>query len=276
MEIAGNSYENRPLKVITITNGDIVRNKKVIFIDAGIHARDWISVSTALFIIYELVHNFGSNKHLLENHNWVIMPVVNPDGYEFTFSSPANRMWKKTRKPYDNCIGVDLDRNFGYMFDFSSGVSDDPCLDTFKGPHPFSEPEAEALEYAINALSNDMVFYLTLRSFGDYLLHPWSFLPMVPLNLAQLSDVGIAGANAIENHSGRKYTVGSAAFQTFSVPGASMDFAYSLTFKIACTMKLQGGGERGYDPPSSSIKPYVKESWIGIVAMAKEVFKIYH
>lgn len=41
-----------------------------------------------------------------------ILPVLNPDGYEYTHTH--DRMWRKNRAQYGECIGVDLNRNFRY------------------------------------------------------------------------------------------------------------------------------------------------------------------
>lgn len=95
VETVGQSYEGRTMKVIRITNGDGNPNKKVIFVDAGIHAREWIAPAGALYIINQLVENRAANADLLKNFDWVVLPVVNPDGYEYTHTS--SRMWRKTR-----------------------------------------------------------------------------------------------------------------------------------------------------------------------------------
>lgn len=105
---AGQSYEGRPLKLIKISWTDpkpikvlahrIKSSKKrslssikfqstekaVILIDGGIHAREWISIATALYCIYELTELLMSNTNLLSKLDFVIVPVVNVDGYEFT------------------------------------------------------------------------------------------------------------------------------------------------------------------------------------------------
>lgn len=85
VKIIGHSYEGREIKCITIT--DNIQNhtkNKNIFIDGGAHAREWITISMTLYIIYELVEKFHNNSNLLSNFNWVVLPVVNPDGYEFS------------------------------------------------------------------------------------------------------------------------------------------------------------------------------------------------
>lgn len=49
LEIIGKSYEGRALKVIKI---GVPRQqpKPIVWIDAGIHAREWIAPATALYI----------------------------------------------------------------------------------------------------------------------------------------------------------------------------------------------------------------------------------
>lgn len=116
----GYSYENRPIKSIRISNdssacspkpsrtvksaGVLLSNerrkfmsqrmsacrsrdaskKAVILIDAGIHAREWCSISAALYCISQLTENLMKNKILLQNFDFVIVPVVNVDGYEYS------------------------------------------------------------------------------------------------------------------------------------------------------------------------------------------------
>lgn len=47
----------------------------------GTHAREWITVSSLMYIANELINN----RHSLPNHmtsiDFVLMPIVNPDGY---------------------------------------------------------------------------------------------------------------------------------------------------------------------------------------------------
>lgn len=80
----GKSFENRDIKTITISDKSSNETKNTILVDGGIHAREWISPATALYIIHELVENYAKNKKVLSNLNWIILPVVNPDGYEYT------------------------------------------------------------------------------------------------------------------------------------------------------------------------------------------------
>lgn len=81
----GRSFEGRNIPLIKISTNPSA-NKPVIFIDAGIHAREWIAHSQALYIISQLVTN-STNRYLLDKVDWQIVPVLNPDGYEYTHTA---------------------------------------------------------------------------------------------------------------------------------------------------------------------------------------------
>lgn len=171
----GRSYEKRPLKLVTITNGDGCTNKSVIFIDAAMHAREWIAPSFALYIIQQLLDNNAQNEELLRDYDWVIMPVVNADGYEYTHSD--SRYWRKTRKPTkdpDN-VGTDLNRNFGYEWGRDEGSSSDPAEGIYRGEYAFDQPESQVVRDILLNYRGRLTFYLSLHSYGNYLLLPWGF-----------------------------------------------------------------------------------------------------
>lgn len=65
-----------------ISNGNA--KNKAIWIDGGIHAREWISPASVTYIINDLVENWDEQPQHIRNINWYILPVHNPDGYEYT------------------------------------------------------------------------------------------------------------------------------------------------------------------------------------------------
>lgn len=169
----GFSFEGRPLKAITITNGQGSYHKNVILIDGGFHAP-----AAAIYAIEQLVEHYEENKELLKDFNWVILPVVNADGYEYSQLSADTRLWRKTRKPLFHqggiCYGVDPNRNFDFHWN-ESGSSPDPCSDIFAGPTAFSEPETMVVSDMIHTFSEKGRMYLTLHSYGEFLLYPWGW-----------------------------------------------------------------------------------------------------
>lgn len=170
----GQSFENRDIKLIHISNGVRSANKNTIFIDAGIHAREWIAPATALYIIYQLVENFEANQELLDEFDWIVLPLVNPDGYEY--SRGKFSYWRKTRSTVKSnpCRGTDANRNFAFHWD-EKFASTDPCSDIFKGKKPFSEPESRIVAQILLELKGRGKFYISLHSFGNYILFPWGW-----------------------------------------------------------------------------------------------------
>lgn len=119
----GKSHEGRDLMVIHITTtsnstSSTNRNKPLIWIQAGQHAREWIATSSAMFLIDRLLKSTTDsdsssslNLRLLELFEFAILSLANPDGYEY--SRTKDRTWRKNRRaPY----GVDLNRNWDYKW----------------------------------------------------------------------------------------------------------------------------------------------------------------
>lgn len=58
--------------------------KSIVLIDGGIHGREWISVAAAIYCINQLIENFRRNTYLLKKLDFIIVPIVNVDGYEYS------------------------------------------------------------------------------------------------------------------------------------------------------------------------------------------------
>lgn len=59
--------------------------KRAVFIEGGIHAREWISPATVTYIINEILTSTDpSFRRIVENFDWYIFPVVNPDGFVYS------------------------------------------------------------------------------------------------------------------------------------------------------------------------------------------------
>lgn len=99
-----------------------------------------------------------------QNHPWAskvdfaIVPVLNPDGYEYTHTN--NRLWRKNRSKskatyLGRCAGTDLNRNFAYKWG-GLGSSIDPCMEIYAGVGAFSEPESQALKCYLTKIRKDI------------------------------------------------------------------------------------------------------------------------
>ena len=81
LEDIGKSYEGRPMKVLKICKGGCGL-KPAMWIDGGIHAREWISPATVTYLIRKLleVRYEDSFIDLVDKLDWYFLPILNPDG----------------------------------------------------------------------------------------------------------------------------------------------------------------------------------------------------
>ena len=149
-------------------------NKPAMWIDSGIHAREWIAPATGTWMLNELVENDAKHHDLTNKLDWYILPSHNPDGYRV--SQDADRMWRKTTTQYsgDSCQGTDANRNWDFHWS-EDGASGDSCSDAYYGPHTFSEVEARNVRDFVYAHKDNIKLYQTLHSYSQLILMPWGY-----------------------------------------------------------------------------------------------------
>lgn len=137
----GQSYEGRELLALKVGKG----SDHKILLTGAVHAREWIALEITYLVAEYLITNYKPEptnqterciKHLLDTREIWFIPMVNPDGHEYTVIS--NRNWRPSRKSYTyeekfvicdvpnlsgGCrhipvepgtyTGVDINRNFG-------------------------------------------------------------------------------------------------------------------------------------------------------------------
>ncbi|CAF0859131.1 unnamed protein product [Rotaria sordida] len=264
----GKTYGNRDIWLVKLTaNSGAV--KKTAFMDFGIHAREWISPATGGYMINEYLTQYaagGSAKDILDKWELHIVPILNPDGYAYSHST--SRMWRKNRKPTStSCIGVDLNRNFGYKWN-TGGSSSDPCSETFHGGAPMTENEAKAVQGYMTPRNWDT--YLTFHSYGQWWFTNWGYTTSDPPQYKLLKDKATIGINALQSVNGRRYTLGSSAQLLYVASGGSEDWtAGILGILYSYCLELPPTGGSGFIAPVSEIKKTGAETHAGIVALLK-------
>lgn len=100
----GKTYEGRDHLGVKISSGGT--NKPAILVDAGIHAREWMAPMQGLYIINQLAENPNAAA-AYKNVDWYIVPVLNPDGYEYTHTNVSTAL----QTFFTKSENVDVSRN---------------------------------------------------------------------------------------------------------------------------------------------------------------------
>ncbi|XP_038608796.1 carboxypeptidase A5-like isoform X1 [Tachyglossus aculeatus] len=170
----GQSYEQRPLLVLKFSTGG--SNRSAVWIDTGIHSREWITHATGLWTANQIVSEYGKDPVLtsiLDTLDIFLEIVTNPDGFAYTHST--DRMWRKTRSiiPGSSCSGVDANRNWDSNFG-GTGSSDDVCSDDYHGPNPHSEVEVQSIVDFVLGHGN-IKAWISIHSFSQLLMFPYGY-----------------------------------------------------------------------------------------------------
>ncbi len=167
----GSSIEGRPVLAVKIgDSGDSPARPNVLFIGTH-HAREWVSTEVAMRLIRWLADSLP--RPLLANRDIWVIPVENPDGYQYTFTT--TRLWRKNRRPNaDGTFGVDPNRNYPAFWGADdAGSSPMPGSEIYRGPAPASEPETQAI-MAFHA-AHPPVLAISYHSYTDLVLYPYGF-----------------------------------------------------------------------------------------------------
>ncbi len=164
--VYGKSVQNRDLIAYHFTMNNNKPKKQMLMMSL-IHSREWLSAPVVAYTVYNML---TENKAMLDTLELVVIPVVNPDGYVYTWES--NRYWRKNMGA--NGKGVDLNRNFDIHFDDKGGASTNPSSDAYKGPFAFSEPETMHLKNYYAGLKT-VVGALDVHCFSQLILRPLGY-----------------------------------------------------------------------------------------------------
>ncbi|XP_064200912.1 carboxypeptidase A2-like [Anguilla rostrata] len=259
----GSSYENRPMYVLKFsTGGD---NRPAIWIDAGIHSREWVSQATGVWTANKIATDYGrdtSLTSLLNKMDVFLMIVTNPDGYVFTHTS--NRMWRKTRSrlPGTTCRGVDPNRNWDAGFG-GPGASRNPCSDSYHGPSPHSEVEVENVVNFVQSHGNFKSF-ISIHAYSQLLMYPYGYSCNDVPDAPELDSVGRSAVKALSTLFGTNYKVGSICKIIYQASGGSIDWSYNLGIKYSFAFELRDTGRYGFLLPANQIVPTASETWLAL------------
>ncbi|XP_017330349.1 carboxypeptidase A1 [Ictalurus punctatus] len=259
----GSSYENRPMYVLKFSTGG--NNRPAIWIDAGIHSREWISTASALWMANKMATDFGvdpSVTSLLGQMDVYLMIVTNPDGYAYTHTN--DRMWRKTRSVNSGstCRGVDPNRNWDAGFG-GPGASKNPCSESYHGPSAHSAIEVKNIVDLIKNRGNFKAF-ISIHAYSQLLMYPYGYTCNDIPHQAELDSVGQRAVQALSSLFGTSYRVGSICKIIYQASGGSIDWSYNNGVKYSFAFELRDTGRYGFLLPANQIIPTATETWLGL------------
>ena len=244
------SIVDRDILAIKISDNVIVdEDEPEVLVVALHHAREWITTEIAVGLAQNLTDGYGTDPRtswLVDNREVWIVPVVNPDGLDYSLST--DDMWRKNmRLNADLTHGVDLNRNYDGasngdpLGDWGgAGASTITSSEVYCGSGPFSEPETQAIRDLV--VSRNFTIAVDVHSFGGQVLWPWGYTGNQTADDVDLSRIGheIAAEN------------GYLAWQSsnlYPTTGDSIDWMYGYAGIFAFAIEV--GGE--FHPANSSV-----------------------
>jgi murein tripeptide amidase MpaA len=192
------TFEGRSLLGGVANKAEKIKNdKQYIYFTSGIHARERGGPDNLIYFISDLLyaneHRIGltygnkvySNKDVKTalGAGIVFIPMTNPDGVYYDQS--RSNLWRKNRNTLSShrgeplSIGVDLNRNFDFMWNYTryfdpsvSPASNNPSSQAFYGTGPFSEPETKNIAWIYDVYPN-IRWFIDVHSAAGTLLYSW-------------------------------------------------------------------------------------------------------
>jgi len=250
----------------------------VVFVTAGVSARDWVSTMAAVNLIHELVEYYEEYQNIVDNVEWFIIPVANVDGYEFSRTA-GNRAWIKNRsvQPDTECIGVNIERNFVFNWGLDLASSSDPCSDNFRGPEGDSEEETKTIQFANDIFRRVSRGYITIRAgsaeTNSMITYPFSSNnELFQSNFQDQMGVANVMTDAIWRGTGGRFRSTSEANAAGFISGTSGDYASGVDqIPFVYTIYAPLGGPNGWDTPEPELNSAVDQIFAGIAAFAEYV-----
>jgi hypothetical protein len=262
------------------------------------HAREWIALEVPLYAAKTMLETSASDpamKHRVDNAVTYFVPLVNPDGYEY--SRTKDSWWRKNRQPITSTpvdaspktdkagikgVGIDLNRNYldskpenfhmyrpdgdtpGSTSD-DDGASDRVSSDQYRGPAGASAPEIKALQTL--ETSSNIKAAIDFHSYGKMILYPYGHSYEKAENEEQLIGIANNMSKAIKEATSahEDYEVVQSS-NLYPASGSSEDFQH-VNQILGFTIELSNT----FAPDESEIAPTCKSLFAGQMALIDAV-----
>ncbi|ELU10347.1 hypothetical protein CAPTEDRAFT_158182 [Capitella teleta] len=225
-----------------------------------------------------MVTSYGSDDDvtkMIDAYDWYFVPVMNPDGYVYSWET--NRNWRKSRNINEGstCMGTDLNRNYDVNWGLV-GISTNPCSDTYLGSAPASEPETEIIQGEIDRLADDLDSFVTFHTAATMWLIPWGHsidgVCVRADDHEEMMEILNPTVDAIQDtHGDLSWARGNSCETIYATSGTTADYAKKMApgLPMSATPELRGS----FVMPPESITPSFEENWNGIKTMVDVILE---
>ncbi|KAK8074973.1 zinc carboxypeptidase [Apiospora hydei] len=271
------TFENRTMLGGKVGGSGNCSEAYHVYFNGAIHARERGSPDNLLYFISDLLYanktrtglTYGGRSYSASDVSRalaagiVFVPLSNPDGV--AYDQAQGNCWRKNRNPAsatpgnDRSVGIDLNRNFDFLWDFPTKF--EPTV----APNvaAFSEPETRNIKWVMDSFPS-IRWYHDLHSFAGVVLYSWGsdenqarepgmnflnstcdavrgLMPDDPSGGIVYGEytpskdwsenvyAAMRTGNAMDAATGRHYEVQQAAY-LYPTSGASDDYSYSRHF----------------------------------------------
>lgn len=258
------THENHNIFYVKISDNPYQNEDEPAVLFTGLtHAREPIGMQQMLFFMYHLLENYTVDpylKALIDTTEIYFIPCVNPDGYIYNQQTNpgGGGLWRKNRLDHgDGTYGVDLNRNFGYMWGYDDeGSSPYTWSETYRGAEAFSEPETKAIRDFVN--EHQFSVCLNYHSYGNLLLYPFGYEQLETPDSITFHDF----ASRMTAFTG--YSTGTAGQLLYNTNGDANDWMYGDNTLhpaiISMTPEVGNSSSDGFWPAPERIIPLCQEN----------------
>lgn len=210
--IIGQSASFQELAVLKISdNVNDDENEPEILFDGGIHGDEVGGSQNIIMFARDICRDYGTDEaitNLINNREIWLYYCVNP--------------WGRDNMSRYNSNGIDVNRDFGYMWGYEGGSMS-----------PFSQPESKTLRNL--QLDNQFVVYTNYHSGTEIISYPWSNRVTIAPDKAAFNSM----AQVYSLSSG--YTTlpyGQGALVMYLIQGSTKDFNYGCLGSVAWSIEI--------------------------------------
>lgn len=263
--------------------------RPILYVDGVHHAREWPSGEYPMIFAHHLVENIGKDRavtRLLTKGRVLLVPIVNPDGFDYSRSSPLGAQatadsahgaacsiahceayWRKNRRSYTSqtvpvihrnpdAYGVDPNRNYSYKW--GGGGSTNSIIpigdQTYRGPAPQSEPETRNVEELL--LSRGATAIITNHTYSRLVLRPWGDTSENSPDEAYLSKLGERMSKAMGGYRNIK------SIELYITTGTMSEWGYGTLGIPSYTFEH---GLQFHPPYTGCATDCVEREWEGVM-----------